>query len=882
MLIEEDNYLAHYGIIRRSGRYPWGSGGNVEQRSKSFLGYVDDMKRQGLSETDIARGVGMTTTELRAARSLARNASKQADIAMAQRLKDKGMSNVAIGERMGIGESQVRNLLAPGAQDKADILMTTSKMLKDQVDEKGLIDIGSGVEAHMNVSSTKLSTAVAMLKEEGYEVHNLKIQQVGTGHFTEMKVLAPPGTTWSDAMRNRDKIQSIEPYSQDGGRSYVRIQPPLPIKADRVAIRYAEQGGADADGVIYVRPGVEDVSIGNSRYAQVRVAVEGGKYIKGMAVYKNDLPDGVDLMFNTNKSDTGNKMDALKDMKKDPDNPFGSTIKRQILDSKGNPKSVMNLIYEEGDWDNWSRNLASQFLSKQSTDLARTQLDMTYEKRRHDLDEIKSLTNPTVRKKLLEAYADGTDSAAVHLKAAAMPGQRTHVILPVNSIKSNEVYAPNYKNGDRVALVRYPHGGTFEIPDLVVNNKNPNARKLLGNANDAIGINSKVAERLSGADFDGDTVLVIPNNSGRVKSTPPLDGLKNFDPQRSYKLPDDAPKISNRTKQLEMGKVSNLITDMTIKGATPNEIARAVRHSMVVIDAEKHHLDYKRSAQDNGIAALKEKYQGGKNRGATTLISRASSEKRVAERKLRPAAKGGGVDKETGQLVYEKTGRTYTTKDGATKQRITKTTKLADTNDARTLSSGTKMESLYANHSNRLKGLANEARREAVNTKSIPYSPTAKKTYAKEVAELDAALNVALRNRPRERQAQVIANAQVAAKRRDQPDLDDDSLKKIKAQALADARTRVGANKTLVTPTPRQWEAIQAGAISNNKLESILSNADLDAVKALAMPRQPTVMTSTKQKRAQAMLNSGYTQAEVAEALGVPLSTLKSSMSRKE
>lgn len=67
------------------------------------------------------------------------------------------------------------------------------------------------------------------------------------------------------------------------------------------------------------------------------------------------------------------------------------------------------------------------------------------------------------------------------------------------------MYAPNYKDGETVALIRYPHGGTFEIPILTVNNKQAEGKRVLGNTPaDAIGINSKVAGRLSGADFDGD------------------------------------------------------------------------------------------------------------------------------------------------------------------------------------------------------------------------------------------------------------------------------------------------------------------------------------------------------------------------------------------
>lgn len=60
-------------------------------------------------------------------------------------------------------------------------------------------------------------------------------------------------------------------------------------------------------------------------------------------------------------------------------------------------------------------------------------------------------------------------------------------------------------------------------------------------------------------------------------------------------------------KQLDV--VSNLITDMTIKGATDEELCRAVKHSMVVIDAVKHKLGYKQSEIDNDIESLKKKYQ---------------------------------------------------------------------------------------------------------------------------------------------------------------------------------------------------------------------------------------------------------------------------------
>ena len=878
MIVEEDNYLLHYGILRKSGRYPWGSGGTQDARNRDFLSYVDELKTSGMSEVEIARGLGVSTTELRAAKSIAKSESRQADISTAQRMKERGMSNVAIAERMGLNESSVRALLAPGLADRNNLLTATSNMLRDKVAEKGYIDIGTGVENHLGISGTKLNTAVAMLREQGYTVHYLKVEQLGTGQNTTIKVLAGPDVSYGEVYRNRSQIQQVGEYSSDGGRSYLGIRPPTQIDPKRVAVKYAEDGGADADGVIYVRRGVDDVSLGGSRYAQVRIAVGGTHYLKGMAMYSDDLPDGVDLLFNTNKTNTGNNLDAMKKLKDDPESPFGAIVRQREYDTPGGKKlSAMNIVNEEGSWEGWSRSLSSQMLSKQSPVLAAEQLAMARERRQREFEEINSLTNPAVKKKLLESFADDADSAAVHLKAAALPRQGSHVILPINSMKETEVYAPNYRDGERVVLIRYPHGGVFEIPELTVNNKHPAAKNALGNARDAIGINSKVAQRLSGADFDGDTVLVIPNDRGRVRTAPALAGLKGFDPQSAYPAYEGMPKMSARTKQIQMGDVSNLITDMTIRGASSDEIARAVRHSMVVIDAEKHNLNWRQSSIDNGIAQLKRDYQGSARSGASTLVSRATSQTRVLERKPRSAANGGSIDAVTGKKMYELTGTSYVNAKGETVQKTARSAKLAETDNAFTLSSGTVMERVYAEHSNDLKNLANQARRQSVNIKPTPYSPTAKTTYAPQVESLNAKLNIALRNAPLERQAQLLANVAVTAKKQAHPDMDSADLKKIKAQELNRARIRTAAKKTAVEITPSEWEAIQAGAISNNKLTQILNNTDIDRIKELATPRTPTVMTGTRKQRAATMIALGYTQSEIADALGVSVSTLKAS-----
>lgn len=884
MIIEETDYLMHYGILRKSGRYPWGSGDDVTQRSKSMLDHVEKLQAQGVPEKTIAEGFGMTTTQLREAKTISKNALKQADIAMAVRLKEKGLSNVAVGERMGINESSVRALLKDNDAHKTKVLDSTTSMLKAQVAEKEFIQIGSGVEAHLGISQQKLRTAVGALKEEGYKVVYPKVQQVTTGKYTTVKVLAGPDADIPALYRDPSKIKMITEFSQDGGLSYNRLKPPMSFDSKRLAVRYNEEGGGKTDGVIYIRPGIKDTSLGHSNYAQVRIAVDGTHFIKGMAMYKDDLPPGVDLMFNTNKSDTGNKLDALKPMKDDPDNPFGSSINRQLIEVDAHGKehvtSVMNIVAEEGKWDTWSRSLSSQIVSKQNPVLAKTQLDMAYENRKAELDGIMALTNPEVKRKLLQSFADGTDVAAVDLKAAALPRQSSHVILPIESMKSTEVYAPNFNHGERVVLIRHPHGGTFEIPELIVNNRQREAKKLLGQAPDAIGINSKVAEKLSGADFDGDTVIVIPNERGHIKTAPTLEGLKNFDPKAAYPAYDGMPKMTPTAKQHQMGLVSNLITDMTIKGAQPDEIARAVRHSMVVIDAEKHNLNYRESARANGISELKEKYQTSKQGGASTLISRAGSEKRVGERNLRRASKGGPIDPTTGEKVWEYTGETYVSKKtGKLVPKTIKSTKLYETSDAFTLSSGTPIEKIYATHSNQLKALANQARKEILVTKSLPVSNSAKKAYTNEVTTLDAKLNVARQRRPLERQAQLIANTTVSAKKKANPDMTNEELKKVKTQSLNEARNRVGLKQYEIDITPKEWDAIQAGAIAPSKLNEILNKANEAQVKKYATPKEVLMMNPSKTKRAKQMYATGYTQAEIAAALGVSLTTLKTTIS---
>lgn len=904
-----EDILMHYGMPRRSGRYPWGSGENPYQHSGDFLSRVNELKKQGLSETEIARAMGFVdpktgktqTTKLRAQMSLAKDDRRSLEVATAKGLREKGYSLNEIAQKMGYAnDSSVRSLLNTNSEARMNQARKTADFLKKQIDEKGMIDVGTGVERELGISKEKLNQALYILEMEGYPVYGGGVPQVtNPGKQTNIKVVCPPGTEHRD-IYNFENVHSVREYvSHDDGETFdPKFVYPKSMDSSRLQIRYAEEGGLQKDGVIELRRGVDDLSLGESSYAQVRILVDGKKYIKGMAVYSDDMPDGVDVIFNTNKKLGTPKGDVLKNIKDDPDNPFGSLIKDGIVDpdnpsaTKGGQSyyydkdgkkqlSLINKRAEEGDWGEWADKLPSQFLSKQSMNLIKKQLGLAAADKQAEFDEICSLTNPTVKKALLQSFSDDCDAAAVHLQAAALPRQKYQVILPITSMKDTEVYAPNYRNGEQVALIRYPHGGTFEIPILTVNNKQADAKKTLGNALDAIGINSKVAERLSGADFDGDTVMVIPTGGNvKITSTAPLKGLEGFDPKMEYGGKPEGSFRRMKNTQTEMGKISNLITDMTLKGATSDELARAVRHSMVVIDAEKHGLDYKQSELDNGIASLKKKYQGtvgpdGKyHEGAATLISRAKSETPILKRKGSPI-----IDPETGEQRYKQVREEYVDKTGKVQVRTQKSTKMAETIDARTLSSGTPQEEAYAN---KMKALANQARKEMVHTGKIAYSASAKAAYQTEVDSLMAKLNVALKNAPRERQAQVMANAAVAAKRQENPDMTKGEIKKAKQQALSAARAEVGAKREKIRLTDREWEAIQSGAISENRLFQIINNIDIDDLRQRATPRSTTTLSDAKINKIACMNASGYSITEIAEALGVSSSTITKYLSKKE
>lgn len=960
--LSEDE-LYHYGTPRHSGRYPWGSGENPYQHCSYFMSEVNRMRKEGMTDKEIWTAMDMSSGEFRSKITIANERITKENRQRARELKEKGYSNTAIAEMMGVSEGTIRNYLKEETNNKGKpSTAATALYLKDQVDGKGLIDVGTGVERELGISDVALDAAIKQLEEDGYISKTIRVEQMtNPGKYTEVRVLAPAGTETKYIYEHIGDIQSVTDYDQFAKmaeekhpgfeRTKYGMYYPQSIDRSRILVKYdsdiTDENGSLKDGVIEIRRGVEDLSLGKSNYAQVRIAVDDKYYLKGVAMYSDDMPDGVDVIFNSHKKPGTPDEDVFKKLKDDRNNPFGAAIKpeekggqRFYLDEDGNEHlAAVNIVNSQGDWGDWSKTLSSQFLSKQNEPLVKSQLDLTYSNKLDEYGDILAITNPVIRQKELLSFADDCDASAVHLKATALPGQTSNVILPIVDMKPNEIYAPNYKTGDKVVLIRYPHAATFEIPELTVNNEQKTAKRLLGNVTDAVGIPKAAAEQLSGADFDGDTVMVIPVSKGKLGTKIRTDSypekLKNFSTD-DYAVEDKNSPLylcdeeHGFYKQREMGKVSNLITDMTLLGADQEEIIRAVKHSMVVIDAPKHHLDWRKSELDNGIAELKTKYQGGPNRGAATLISRASSETQIPKRKTLysdpndPNIKNG-INIVTGEKAYKDTGETYhkpiyaeqykrdpetgdiltnpitgkklkepvlvlDEKTGKYKKQIigykeeettrtTTTTKMAAAKDANELLSESRnvKEVLYANYANQMKALANAARKEAVSTEIPKQNPSAREVYKEEVQSLNAKLDIALRNAPRERQAQVAANAIFKIQAADNPTMSNDDKKKVKSQILAEQRVRYGAKKERIEITDKEWEAIQANAISASKLRDILNNTDADALKKRAMPKDYYVtLTPAKENRIKQMLARGFTQKEIADAVGVSTSTVNS------
>lgn len=921
-----EEILSHSGVAhdenppgRGSGRFGYGTGDNPYQHAKGFLARIEELKAQGItSEAALAKEFELSTGKFRARKAIAKAEVRAQEVKTARGYKEQGLNNSEIARKMGYpSESSIRNLLDENTEKRKDQAMVVAEYLKGVVDSKGMVDVGAGVERELgNISKEKLTQALEILQEKGYPVYGGGLKQItNPGKQTNMKVLCPPGTEHKEIF-NPENVHSVTEYdkilTQDGSKIMPAFVYPESMDSKRLMIRYGDEGGVLKDGLIEIRRGVPDLSLQDAHHAQVRILVDGTHYIKGMAVYSDgkDMPPGVDVIFNTNKKSGTPALgegdnSVLKHIKDDPTDPFGSAIKsiekggqHYYISEDGTEKlSLINKRADEGDWREWADKVPSQFLSKQPIELVRKQLGVTIAERKAEHDEIMALTNNAVKRALLNEFALSCDSAAVNLKAASLPGQKYHVILPLTSIKNNEIYAPNYKDGERLALIRFPHSGTFEIPILTVNNKNPEGKRVIGKTSeDAVGINAFNAQVLSGADFDGDTVMIVPVTSkvriaSKNREGTAFEELNDFDNKMAYG-PGSTNKpyrrMTEREKQIKMGISSNLITDMTIKGAKDEELVRAVKYNMVVIDAPKHNLDWKRCYDEMGIAQLQKRYQehtddlfkdGKTTMGAATLISRAKNEVAVTKRRGQP------IINEDGSLSYKEVQTpTYTNKEGKVIRKTQKSTQMAEVSDARRLSAGYPVEEVYADYANSMKALANQSRKEAMALKTTPVNASAKATYRNEINSLNAKLNNAEKNAPIEREAQrrahVIVNTRIAA----DPSLENDKeqYRKVKQKALTAARVSVGAKRNPVTITDREWEAIQAKAVPETTLQRIFKHTDMDTLRQRATPRTSRALSDAKAAQVRAMAASGlYTNQQLAERFGVSASTISNCLKGK-
>lgn len=940
-----EGFLMHVGVGhdenppgRGSGRYPYGTGENPNQHmeSKSLAEQKAALERKfpELSGKDVAIRLGYNTTS-----ELRNEIRRQKEEAMHSRdqkimeLYSKGItSSTEIGRRLGINESVVRGVVKNHGESRLEESNRIKNELRELVAKDKYIDVGKGSEVALGISYVKKKQLLKDLEAEGYSLQNVQIEQLGTNFKTTVEVLCPPGTTkqdlYSAMYKDKTVIKPIGNFIEepDGTRSVLGLPPVNSVSSDRVMIRYAEEGGKDKDGTIELKRGVDDISLGNATYAQVRIGVDGTHYLKGMAVYGDDkeFPPGKDIIFNTNKELGTDFNKVLKEMKEvklpdgtkviDKDNPFGASVKdegklkyaqRYYIDPKTGEKKVsaINVVNEEGDWGEWKKSLSSQFLSKQPLPLIKEQLNLAYLKKADEFEDIKSITNDSVKKVMLMDFADKCDSAAVDLKAAALPRQQSHVILPLTTIKDNEIYAPNYEHGEEVFLVRYPHAGLFEIPKLTVNNKNKEGIAMLGkHPIDAVGIGSKAAQQLSGADFDGDTVLVIPLNPSRDGKSSKINNIRyekakkellEFEPKTAYKAYDGMQEVKTDpkwNKQTQMGLVSNLITDMTLMGAPSEDIIKAVKHSMVVIDAEKHNLDWRRSEKDNEIEALRRRWQGKPGGGARSLISRASGQYDIEQESFRfkidpetgvktnlPTGatkmgrrKTGEVD-EKGRPIYEDTGK-Y-------EKVMQKSTKMRETNDASTLLSDPNnpypKEIPYRDYANQMKAMANDARKLYAHLNTAKKDPAAEKVYADEVKSLKEKAETLTINSPRERQAQLRAANQYYKKRSERDDLDKDDLKKLRSQCLAEARRACNTKGVRVEITPKEWEAIENRAVSGTIVEKLIDKADKATIKSYALPKANQSLSQAKINRIKAMARQGESTNDIAAEIGISTATVQ-------
>lgn len=119
------------------------------------------------------------------------------------------------------------------------------------------------------------------------------------------------------------------------------------MKYNRIKIIYAEYGGAERDGIIKLRRGNKECSLEGAEYANVRIRVTSfGKpmeryFMKGIAIYSDDIPREYDAIYYTNKPEGTASEDLFKKHKK----------------FEKNYSKDFNIVTKQGDWKKFEKAL---------------------------------------------------------------------------------------------------------------------------------------------------------------------------------------------------------------------------------------------------------------------------------------------------------------------------------------------------------------------------------------------------------------------------------------------------------------------------------------------------------------------------------------------
>lgn len=124
------------------------------------------------------------------------------------------------------------------------------------------------------------------------------------------------------------------------------LNPTNNISADRILVSMDSK----KEGIIEIRPGVPELSLGDKRYSMVRVFIGVSKhFIKGMAVYSEEIPEGYDIVFYTRLKSNGTFAG------------YGQ------VERKRRTQKPFEIIEAPGCWKEWTESLpklSSEFISR--------------------------------------------------------------------------------------------------------------------------------------------------------------------------------------------------------------------------------------------------------------------------------------------------------------------------------------------------------------------------------------------------------------------------------------------------------------------------------------------------------------------------------------